>query len=178
MVYKKSQNLKTLFFLRKYALLCQAHKVRGSSPQSDQKLSWVGPGSSAGQCASGLRCPQSEMCPAFLATPPSRSCLLRHDLPTFLTLRLASLCLLDLRSSASLRFSAQLFHPHLHMQAKYPANVFRRKMIMFLLYLSKVVLIPDVQHSDLLTHIHTFFSIFFSFIAYLRILNIAPCAIQ
>ena len=49
---------------------------------------------------------------------------------------------------------------------------------MFPLYLSKVVLIPAVQHGDLLTHIHTSFSIFFSFIAYLRILNIAPCAIQ
>ena len=41
-----------------------------------------------------------------------------------------------------------------------------------------VVLISAVQQSDSLTHIYTFFFIFFSTVVYHRILNIVPCAIQ
>ena len=41
-----------------------------------------------------------------------------------------------------------------------------------------VVLISAVQQSDSVIHIYTFFFMFFSIMAYHRILNIIPCAIQ
>ena len=63
------------------------------------------------------------------------------------------------------------------------AKLSRLKVFFFFFFIDvklnyNVVLITDIQQSDSVIHIYTFFFIFFSIMVYHRIFNVVSCAIQ